>query len=313
MTNIVLLRNRPHFGSQITTLPALRLFSQRYCGDAPLILLSRHEVSWVFQQFPWIESTIHSTNYLAELKALSNGSNLLNLRPSNRFPVLLYKTIKNGQIFDLVNSEAAGLPAHQYSILNEEEYRALNYLKIFTQDKAELSEALALPFYELAESSSLTINKQVINVLVMPGSGGGEHKKWGLLNYLKLSKTIAEKSGGKCHFHVLLGPDETEEIQLMNNLLATSEDLFLHAALPIKDICKLVSLCDLTIANDCGPSHIAQCMQRPYIGLFREANPEWFLTHPKSIKVTPHKNQDIKTISIERVTEHAINLLKHSY
>ncbi|WP_424020175.1 glycosyltransferase family 9 protein [Marinomonas arenicola] len=24
-----------------------------------------------------------------------------------------------------------------------------------------------------------------------------------------------------------------------------------------------MSRCDLTIANDCGPSHIAQCMQRP--------------------------------------------------
>ncbi|REG87005.1 glycosyltransferase family 9 protein [Marinomonas pollencensis] len=312
MTNIVLLRNRPHFGAQITAIPALRFFSQHCCNEEPLTLLSRHNVGWIFKQLPWVKDCHHSESYLAELKALNTSNNLLNLRPSNRFPVLLYKTIKNGQIFDFVNSDFAGLSSHQYGILDDEEYRALNYLKIFTKDEKELSKALAAPFFELAKTSDLSIDIDSINILVMPGSGGGEHKKWGLLNFLQTGKNIAQSFAKPCNLHVLLGPDEKQEIEHMNRLVNTDERLFVHTALPLKEITKLVSLCDLTIANDCGPSHIAQCMQKPYIGLFREPNPEWFLAHSKSIKVTPNNNQDVKTISVELITKHATHLLKHS-
>ncbi|GAA0222672.1 hypothetical protein [Marinomonas primoryensis] len=37
---------------------------------------------------------------------------------------------------------------------------------------------------------------------------------------------------------------------------------------------------------------------------------EWFLTHPKSVKVLPQKGHDIKTITTKSVTEYAVNLLK---
>ncbi|MGO3345104.1 MAG: glycosyltransferase family 9 protein [Marinomonas sp.] len=312
MTNIVLLRNRPHFGAQITTIPTLRFFKQHCNDESTLTLLSRYKVEWIFKQLPWVDKYVYSESYFSELKELNNAGNLLNLRPSNRLPVLLYKTIKNGQIFDLVKYYFEGFTSHQYSIMNDQEYRAVNYLKIFIQDDIELANALALPFYELANTSILSINSAPIKILMMPGGGGGEFKKWGLLNFIKAGQKASKLLGKACHLHILIGPDETEELHIMNTQFTNVENIFLHTSLPIKDISKLVSLCDITIANDCGPSHIAQCMQKPYIGLFKKTNPEWFLSRVKSIEVTPNDNQDIKTIQVELVTEHIIHLLKHS-
>lgn len=312
--NLVLLRNRPHFGAQITTIPALTFYSHNYCDDEPITLLSKNNVAWIYDQLPWVKECIQSKHQLEELRRLSGSQSLLNLRPSNRFPVILYKLIKGGQVFDLVNNGfLADLTANQYNILSEEEYRALAYLKVFIKDEVCLYNALSAPFFELANSSEFTVENAELNILMMPGGGAGEIKKWGLKNFLATGKAIAESLGKACHIHVLLGPDESEEISLMEELITGSNHLFLHTNIPIKDIAKLVDCCDITIANDCGPSHIAQCMQKPYIGIYRELNPEWFLTHTNSIKVLPEYGLGIKTIDINRVTELAINLLKNQH
>ncbi|MFT2110220.1 glycosyltransferase family 9 protein [Marinomonas sp. 2405UD68-3] len=105
-----------------------------------------------------------------------------------------------------------------------------------------------------------------------------------------------------------MGLDE-EEIQYIQNLGAIN-NLSLHINMTLHDISKLVNYCDLTIANDCGPSYITQCMQKPYTGFFREPNVEWFPKHSKSVKVLPFKGHSIKTITTDNVTEFAVNLSK---
>ncbi|WP_175365269.1 glycosyltransferase family 9 protein [Marinomonas spartinae] len=226
--------------------------------------------------------------------------------------MIMYKALKGGQVYDLVaNDFLIELTATQYNKMRDDEYRALNYLKIFIKEESALLTALATPFQILAQSSSLQVEKTQLNLLLMPGGGAGEIKKWGIHNFIAAGNAVATQLNKTCHLHILLGPDETDEINIMTALMAESDNLSLHTNIPIKDIAQLASLCDLTIANDCGPSHIAQCLQKPYIGIYRELNPEWFLSHALSRKVVPQTGQDIKTINIESVTEHAIHLLEN--
>lgn len=312
--NVVLLRNRPHFGAQITTIPVLHFFSEHYCQKKPLVLLSKNNVSWIYSQLPWVQECIHSKHRMDDLKQLNKCDNLLNLRPNNRFLMIMYKALKGGQVFDLVaNDFLIELTATQYNKMCDDEYRALNYLKIFIKEESALLPALAAPFQVLAQSSSLQVATTQLNLLLMPGGGAGEIKKWGIDNFIAAGNAIATQLNKTCHLHVLLGPDETEEINIMKALMAESNNLSLHTNIPIKDIAQLASRCNLTIANDCGPSHIAQCLQKPYIGIYREPNPEWFLNHALSRKVIPQTGQDIKTIDIESVTEHAVHLLESQY
>ena len=307
--NLVLLRNRPHFGAQITSIPVLFFFFQNYGNHEPITLLSKSDVAWIYKQLPWIKECIHSKSKFKDLKKLKHCDNLLNLRPSDRLPIVLYKLIKGGKVFDFVKNDfLVNLTSEKHNVLCETEYRALAYLKIFIKEEYALSEALAAPFLALMQDSELSPEKTELNILMMPGGGAGEIKKWGIDNFLAAGKSIADELGKKCHIHILLGPDEKEEIQYIQEL--KNENLSLHVNIPLNDIAKLVDHCDLTIANDCGPSHIAQCMQKPYIGIFRELNTEWFLSHAKSVKVLPQKGHDIKTITTKSVTECAVNLLK---
>ncbi|NLQ16501.1 glycosyltransferase family 9 protein [Marinomonas sp. M1K-6] len=307
--NLVLLRNRPHFGAQITSIPVLYFFFQNYSNQTPITLLSKSNVAWIYNQLPWVKECIHSENKFDDFKKIKHCDNLLNLRPSNRFPIILYKLIKGGKVFDFVKNDfLINLTSEKHNVLCDTEYRALAYLKIFIKDEEVLLPALAAPFLALMHDSELTLSKAELNILMMPGGGAGEIKKWGINNFLIVGKLIADELGKTCHIHVLLGPDEEKEIQYTQEL--NSENVSLHVNTPLHDIAKLVDHCDLTIANDCGPSHIAQCMQKPYIGLFREPNTEWFHSHAKSVKVLPAKGQDIKTITTRSVTEFAVNLLK---
>ncbi|MBJ7536846.1 glycosyltransferase family 9 protein [Marinomonas transparens] len=307
--NLALLRNRPHFGAQITTIPVLFFFFQNYGEQNPITLLAKSDVAWVYNQLPWVKECIHSKSKLTDFKKLRHCDNLLNLRPRNRLPIILYKLLKGGSIFDLVKNDfLVHLTSEKHNVLSEEEYRALAYLKIFIKEQYKLLQALKAPFLELMQDSKLILEKAELNILMMPGGGAGEIKKWGINNFLTAGKSIADKLEKKCHVHVLLGPDEKEEIQKIQELKIAN--LSLHINIPLNDIAKLVDHCDLTIANDCGPSHIAQCMQKPYLGLFREPNTEWFLSHAKSVKVLPQKGNNIKTISTKSVTEIAVNLLK---
>lgn len=307
--NLALLRNRPHFGAQITSIPVLFYFFNNYGNQEPITLLAKNDVAWIYNQLPWIEECIHSKNKFEELKKLRHYDNLLNLRPSDRLPIIFYKLTKNGRAFELVKNDfLTNLLSEQHNILCKKEYRALGYLKIFIKEEHALLEALAAPFIALAEGSKLHLEKEEFSVLIMPGGGAGEIKKWGIEKFLIAVESITNAIGKKYHLHILLGPDENKEIQYVKEL--NSENLSLHVNICLHDIAKLVNHCDLTIANDCGPSHVAQCLQKPFVGIFREPNTEWFLSHKKSVKITPKKGHDIKSITTETVTEYAVNLLK---
>ena len=87
----------------------------------------------------------------------------------------------------------------------------------------------------------------------------------------------------------------------------------------IRLILQVVQLCKLTIANDCGPSHLAQMCGGNYIGVWgwgnqdpKERIAEWTNKSEKSFAILADKNQDIKTLKPEKVFEKAMEIINRS-
>ncbi|BFM49353.1 glycosyltransferase family 9 protein [Marinomonas sp. THO17] len=309
--NTVLLRNRPHYGAQITALPALFYFYKNYTNKSPLTLISKYELSWIYSEVEWINESKKSSSKIEELLFSFKSKNLLNLRPSYLLPITASRIFGKGKVFSLTNGNIISkIIPNQHHKLNNNTYRATSYLKIFIDSEEKILDEISSLFHNLKQKSNIDFQKNGINILIMPGGGAGEFKKWGIDNFIKCYQIISEKINGESHLHILLGPDEEKENQYLKNL-KKEFNFSVHINLKIKDISKLIDSCELTIANDCGPSHIAQCLQKPYIGIFRKENPEWFLPHKNSIKITPTNGDNIKDIEINTIVDKAIYLLRN--
>lgn len=143
-------------------------------------------------------------------------------------------------------------------------------------------------------------------ICIMPGAGGGEHKKWGIENYWKLV-TLIHEHHPTVHFNFVLGPDDAAEIEFLENQQSTLP-FHVQKNLSLKELVALTENSLLTIANDCGPSHVSQCLVKPFIGLYYKPNPEWFLPHPLSRSFSP-PDENIKNIFINDVLVASLELL----
>lgn len=67
----------------------------------------------------------------------------------------------------------------------------------------------------------------------------------------------------------------------------------------------------LIVANDCGPSHLAQFACVPYVSVLHEPNPEWFWQRSYSRFVTPHDGStEISHVSVEDVEKKCREVVK---
>ena len=167
------------------------------------------------------------------------------------------------------------------------------------------------PFYLrealLALVTSISQTEAVNRVCIMPGAGGGEHKKWGIQNYWQLITRLHQHNPA-LHFSFIMGADETEEMAFLQAQEKTLP-FTIQKNLKLKELIALVENSVLTIANDCGPSHISQCLVKPFIGLYYEPNAEWFLSHPLSRSISPD-NKDIKSVTVNEVFAASLELLR---
>lgn len=138
----------------------------------------------------------------------------------------------------------------------------------------------------------------------------GAFKRWGIANYTALAQRLQHHLGPYTTFTCILGPAETDELAQLQQLNLPNFRLLVSR--PLADIADLCVNAKLIVANDCGPSHIAQNTGTPYVGLFNEPNPEWFWQRPNTRAVTPPLGTiDIQSVSIERVEAACCNALKN--
>ncbi|MDA9557613.1 glycosyltransferase family 9 protein [Vibrio sp.] len=109
------------------------------------------------------------------------------------------------------------------------------------------------------------------NVIIVPGTSKA-YKNWTTVGYVDAADYAHSKG-----FHVLLsGSPAPNEVTLAQQIQAQSNAPLTNLAgqSSIKQMLALIDLADLVIAPDTGPTHMANAMQTPVIGLYAHHNPK---------------------------------------
>lgn len=292
---IVLARSRPFFGAQITCIPAIYAASLL---DGSCSVFCKYRVGYIFKQLPWVNDITEETRFSKEVFSARKHDFVFNLRPKKIAQAQLISLFGGGQLLSVPKQ------------VDKNKYRALWHLEpVLKKLDVPASELLARPFIELANTSSLILPCDTLHIAIMPGAGAGAQKKWGTANYLECFQTLASAYPNKqAMLHVILGPDELDEKHAFEQY--DPEHICIHNKLCLADLSSLLVQSDLVIANDCGPSHIAQCLQRPSVILYDKDKPEWFYPHAQAVALFPAQGQPISTLTVEQVSQAACALLE---
>jgi ADP-heptose:LPS heptosyltransferase len=157
----------------------------------------------------------------------------------------------------------------------------------------------------LSESSiqlSSTGDADRPQIVLMPGGGAGEYKRWLIEHYVALADLLKATLMPQASFCFVMGPDEAEQYRWLQSL-GRSDFVYLMTR-PLSEIAKAVMDAKLVVANDCGPSHLAQFAGVPYVGVFHESNREWFWARKTSADVLPQDGTcEIKNVTPEQVLD----------
>lgn len=305
-TAVLLLRPRSFFGANIVNLPAI-FFAKTYLQSKQLIVFSDIHLQSFYQQIPWVNQHFDSQGFLRIWQQIPKDCSLLySMRPSmDVAPFFKWKGISTTIGLDLRSKVLSNLfDLHQPC--SKTQYRAIAHLNpLLAYSQADQPAAYYLRESMLALAGPLL--RPDDSICFMPGAGGGEHKKWGIQHFFDLGLAL-QQIYPSLQFHFILGGNEKAEkdflLQQPSNLL----NFDIQENLDLNKLTQLIENSHLTVANDCGPSHISQCLSKPFIGLYQEPNPEWFHEHAHSISLSPD-NQDIRSIKVETVLESCQHLL----
>ena len=144
----------------------------------------------------------------------------------------------------------------------------------------------------------------------LPGGGLGAYKRWRLDHYLNLVALLEQDLGADVRFAFVLGPQEREEHARLLSL--AKPNIVLMMSRPLPEIADLCLHARLVVANDCGPSHIAQHACVPYVGVLAFPNPSWYWKRDYSRAVTPlTAGDDIQSIDARQVLAACRDVLGH--
>lgn len=148
-------------------------------------------------------------------------------------------------------------------------------------------------------------------VVLMPGGGAGDYKRWPIEHYVALVDLLKSTLVPQASFCFVMGPDEAEQYRWLKSL--ERSDFMYFMTRPLSEIAKAVLGAKLVVANDCGPSHLAQFAGVPYVGVFHESNREWFWTRKTSADVLPQDGTcEIKNVTPEQVRNACQQVLSFS-
>jgi len=149
------------------------------------------------------------------------------------------------------------------------------------------------------------------NIYLMPG-GAFTWKHWEITNYLKLADKL-QLQYPEYVISFIIGKDEEHYLQSIEEW---PTDYAVYINKPLTELFSLVQHAQLVIANDCGPSHIAQISAVSNIILYSsEKNDgenvakEWFREKPNSLYLVGEKKRSINSISLNTVYESAVSIL----
>jgi len=306
---VVYVRSQPRLGDQIVALPTLYQL-KTWWASRRIRVVARDDLAGFYRDVPWVDEFVRATTFGDYLRSLRKNTpvcvslhhsserfGLINLlrRPALRFG------FRNERVSDLVWTHC-----HRKNIA---EYIGLANLRLLASYRgfdAELAarrcfQALARPHLHEAPAA---------DVVLIPGGGSGAFKRWSLLNYLRLAERLKLLLGQDTRFLFVLGAQETAERDKLETLRRPEFSIAYCRSVP--ELSAIMLRARLVVANDCGPSHVAQGACVPYVGVFNESNPEWFWDRPYSAAVVPrHPRDGINSITPDDVLAACRKVLEH--
>ncbi|KNY09262.1 ADP-heptose--LPS heptosyltransferase [Achromobacter piechaudii] len=304
---VVFLRSRRKFGDQIVAYPALSLLKQ-FWGDKRVRVVSRYAVGRFYNHLPWVDEFVQADTFPAQVRALPPRAHAsLSLHHSSeRYSLIsLFRRpalrigFDNDRLCDRVWTHS-----HRKDI---NEYIGLANLRLLaTYQDHEPERTARNAFLEIASPHVARVKPA--DVILMPGGGSGAFKRWSLERYLVLADLLKKQFGGSASFTFVLGPDEGAMRQRLDRL--GRNDFNVEFCRPAAELAALMHNARLVVSNDCGPSHIAQGLCVPYVGVFNEPNPEWFWARRYTRDVVPDNGTaDINSIEPARVFNACLDVL----
>jgi ADP-heptose:LPS heptosyltransferase len=145
----------------------------------------------------------------------------------------------------------------------------------------------------------------VERAVLLPGAGRPE-KRWPLARFLALGRALAQDLGERPL--LVLGPRERALLEE----IPPDSGVEIRDQLEIGALLRLIAAAPLVVANDSGPSHLAQLSGRRFLGLYRagfSTIEDWFLDKENSDLVATQPGEGMDAIHLEGVLARARALL----
>lgn len=308
----VFLHNRRTFGTLVCHIPLLSSLRRHY-GTARLTIISPFAgAQWLVDEGLADELRVwpsHPGRQYRLIRAL-DADMLLTLRAVSIYIDLLVG-LSRARVRSGYRTAISRLLFSSTSPRDLAIYRPLNYLRVL--DCLGVQPSLTDHLEEAARHTTVTLDPRHEFYCLMPG-GNGTHKRWGIDNFLALAARIrADRPAAR--FVFVLGPSEGDLHRAIRTSATAAASVLLDTP-SLATIAHAVLSSRATIANDCGPSHVAQLLGRPYVGLYANNHGqaerlvrEWFFARPGACWLSAPSGADINDIAPDTVYRRMLSVL----
>ncbi len=282
---VVFIRSMQFLGTQIVSYPLLYQIKQ-FWPDCHLRVVAQDNVGKHYLSLPWVDEFVQADRFGAVYHAMNSSADLLIVLhfASEKYgaAALLKRPrfrlgFKHKRITDFVWTHA-----HRKDF---SEYMGLGNLLVLAAFKPFDPAVAARACVTAIAAQCADDLPEPSDVVLMPGGGAGDYKRWPIKEFVQLADLLKPSLPSGASFCFVLGPDETKEYEWLLSL--HRDDFKFLMTRPLPEIAAAVLKAKLVVANDCGPSHLAQFSGVPYVGVFHELNREWFWARNNTADVLP--------------------------
>jgi ADP-heptose:LPS heptosyltransferase len=313
----VFLQNRDFFGAMVVHVPLLDALRQAD-PRAPLVVYTPFERGRMYASIGLADDVV--------VYRAAGGSLWSDLR-ERRFERIVTLRPQSFGLTALISTAGAGRTLGYATALSRlvltrtirrdvTIYRALNYVNLLAGEVSV--PAFGEAIRRLAARSSRAIEPSTgrssadrpsddtaLPYVLMP-CGSEERKLWGEANFVALARAIAD-ADRDARFHLVLGGGEARYVDLFARAgLADRTQALVDGSLP--DIAQVVLRARAVVANDCGPSHVAQLSGVPLVLVFgnwdgaaRVRIDEWFWPRPGARCLTTRDAGPVAALAVGEV------------
>ncbi len=207
---VVYIRSRNKFGDQIVSFAALYQLKQ-WWPDAQLRIAAQHDVASYYRLLPWVDDFIRYGSFLQMLRSLPRKTDMAVClhHSSERYglvTLLRQATVRlgfsNDRVFDFAWT-------HTWR-KNVNEYIGLANLYLLNAYRPVDPESTFRRCFERIAALAPEARAQA-HVVLIPGGGDGNFKRWGIRNFVALVDLLKARLGPHTRFAFVLGPAESAE------------------------------------------------------------------------------------------------------